>query len=159
MAAKYLVTTAPTGAIVYMTVRRLSDQWLLNDFDGTFAAAPADPYILLTEVGVEYGIYEKYEDRFPWTDGMYRVAFYKQEGTSPTPSYEAPPLTSQVFLIAGDAIFTPLQSASDIRFLVAASIQSRRDLGAILTALTSLNNKVRSIESVQGSLAKNMGRY
>lgn len=158
MAAKYLATTSMAGGTVYMLVRRMVDAYLLNDADGLFAFAPSDPYILLTENATERGVFEKSEARAAWPDGMYRATFYNQTGSSPAPESDSPPLTSQEFLVAGDVQISPLYETSDMRFLVSAAIKNTRDISAILSALVTLNTRVKSLESGQGSLEKAMER-
>ena len=74
-----------TGKTVYCIVRREADGYLLNDVDGSFAAAPADPYLTLPENATIKGRYEASESRTVWNDGRYTLAIYKQAGGSPAP--------------------------------------------------------------------------
>ncbi len=158
MAAKRLFTSGPAASTLYMIVRRLSDDFILNDFDGAFDVAPADPYVAMTEVPVVGGLYEKSESREVWADGMYQVIFYNQVGAAPSPAADAPPLTASEILVVGDAVLSQLMEVSDTRYLVANAIQNRRDLGAVLSALANIQDRLRSIESVMGSLTKSMER-
>ncbi len=75
-----------TGLTLYCVIRREADGYLLNDADGAFANAPADPYIAMTEDGTLKGLYEKSEARAAWNDGVYTVMVYSQAGASPAPA-------------------------------------------------------------------------
>ncbi len=86
MAAKKITLDwSETGKTVYAIVRREADGYRLNDADGTFGAAPADPYLSLAEDSTIKGRYEASEGRTVWTDGRYTIAVYKQAGGSPAP--------------------------------------------------------------------------
>lgn len=74
-----------TALTVYAIIRREVDSYRLNDADGAFASAPADPYLSLTEDSVIKGRYEKNESRQVWNNGEYMVVFYQQAGGSPAP--------------------------------------------------------------------------
>lgn len=74
-----------TGLTVYCIIRREVDDFRLDDADGSFAAAPADPYLSLTEDSVIKGRYEVAESRTVWDDGLYTVAVYRQSDASPVP--------------------------------------------------------------------------
>jgi hypothetical protein len=75
-----------TGLTLYCIVKREADGYLLNDADGAFAAAPADPYVALSEHATIKGLYTKDEARTAWDDGLYTVAVYSQVGGSPAPA-------------------------------------------------------------------------
>lgn len=75
-----------TGLTLYCVIRREADGYLLNDADGAFANAPADPYVAMTEDGTLKGLYEKSEARAAWNDGVYTVMVYSQAGASPAPA-------------------------------------------------------------------------
>jgi hypothetical protein len=75
-----------TALTLYCIVKREADGYLLNDADGAFAAAPADPYILMSEHATIKGLYTKDEARAAWNDGLYTVAVYYQVGGSPAPA-------------------------------------------------------------------------
>lgn len=75
-----------TGLTVYAIVRRETDDFRLDDADGSFAVSPADPYLSLTEDTVIKGRYEVDENRQAWNDGQYGLAIYKQTGGSPAPA-------------------------------------------------------------------------
>lgn len=82
---KKLQTFHITGATVYAIIRREVDGYLLNDADGAFASAPADPYLSLAEDATIKGLYEVAEARTVWNTGEYRVFLYHQVGGSPSP--------------------------------------------------------------------------
>lgn len=75
-----------TGKTVYAIIRRAADGYRLNDADGSFAAAPADPYLSLAEDTVIKGLYEVSESRAVWTNGKYEIFVYEQAGGSPAPT-------------------------------------------------------------------------
>jgi hypothetical protein len=74
-----------TGLTVYCVIRREADGFLLNDADGAFSAAPADPYIAMTEHATLNGVYEASEARAAWSNGLYTVIIYRQTGGAPAP--------------------------------------------------------------------------
>ena len=74
-----------SAATVYGIGRRMVDKYRLNDADGAFAAAPADPYITFTEDSIIKGKYELEESRTVWDDGEYDFTVYQQIGGSPDP--------------------------------------------------------------------------
>ncbi len=75
-----------TGITAYYICRREVDDYRMDDSDGDFATAPADPYQELTEDSVIKGRYEADEARVAWNDGRYTFTFYKQDGGSPVPA-------------------------------------------------------------------------
>jgi hypothetical protein len=75
-----------TGLTLYCVVKREADGYLLNDADGAFAAAPADPYVAMSEHATVKGLYTKDEARTAWNNGLYTVAVYSQVGGSPAPA-------------------------------------------------------------------------
>lgn len=84
MAVKKIIVDYPvTGESLYCLIRRESDDFLLNDADGAFAAAPADPYVSLTENSTIKKRYELLENRTVWTDGVYSIISYRLTGVSP----------------------------------------------------------------------------
>jgi len=86
MAAKKITLDwSETAKTVYAIVRREADGYLMDDADGIFGAAPADPYLSLAEDSTIKGRYEASESRTVWDDGRYTIAVYKQVGGSPAP--------------------------------------------------------------------------
>ena len=85
MAAKKTITKSATADTLYFIERREADGYLLNDADGAFAAAPADPYVSLTQHATIKGLFEQSESRVAFTDGLYTKIIYKQAGGSPSP--------------------------------------------------------------------------
>jgi hypothetical protein len=86
-----------TGATLYCIIRRELDDYLLNDADGAFAAAPADPYVSMTENSTIKKRYELSESRTAWNDGVYGLIVYKQVGGSPAP-------VSDTLVASGDMV-------------------------------------------------------
>ena len=83
---KISIANGETGLTTYAIVRREADSYRLNDADGSFAAAPADPYLSLTEDSVIKGLYEVSESRAVWDNGAYLICVYEQSGGSPAPA-------------------------------------------------------------------------
>ena len=98
-------TKITTGNTVYCIIRREVDGYLLNDADGAFANAPADPYDELAEDGTIKGLYEISESRTAWEPGWYKVFFYDQAGGSPAPASDVL-ADSQDLMVVGDRITT-----------------------------------------------------
>jgi len=116
---KQVYTTALT---LYSIIRRDSDNYLLDDATGSFASAPADPYVSLTEHGTIKGLYEKDESRTAWTDGWYTLVHYRQIGGSPNPAVDTI-LSAQYMRLAAD---TELSVSDDLEIL--AKISELREL-------------------------------
>lgn len=87
-----------TGITVYCIIRREVDDYRLDDADGNFAAAPADPYLSLVEDAVIKGRYEIDESRITWDDGRYTFTFYKQAGGSPVPASDTVIGTGELYI-------------------------------------------------------------
>jgi len=90
-----------TGKTVYTIIRREVDLFRLNDADGTFTAAPADPYLSLAEDAVIKGLYEVSEARMAWNDGNYFIFIYRQTGANPVPASDMM-IGSSVMAIVSD---------------------------------------------------------
>jgi hypothetical protein len=84
--SKLLQIGHTTGRTIYVIVKANADGKLLNDADGAFAAAPADPFVALTEDATISGLYERAESRTAWADGVYTVVTYDQAGVGPVPA-------------------------------------------------------------------------
>ncbi len=82
---KFILDWSETGQTVYFICVRAVDSFRLDDADGDFATAPADPYILWAEDSVLKGRYSLSESRLLWNNGLYTYAVYKQAGGSPAP--------------------------------------------------------------------------
>lgn len=78
-----------TGKTVYCIIRREVDTFLLDDATGNFGAAPADPYLSLSENATIKGLYEVSESRQVWNNGRYTIAVYKQAGGAPAPASDS----------------------------------------------------------------------
>lgn len=83
---KISISWSETGKTVYAIIRREVDLFRLNDADGSFAAAPADPYLSLAEDAVIKGLYEVSEARAAWNDGEYFITVYRQAAGAPAPA-------------------------------------------------------------------------
>ena len=82
---KISMAWSETAKTVYAIIRREADSFRLNDADGAFATAPADPYLSLAEDAVIKGLYEVSEARTTWNNGNYLVFIYRQTAGSPAP--------------------------------------------------------------------------
>ena len=86
---KLSTTKIASGCTVYCIVRREVDGYLLNDDDGTFAAAPTNKNLVLTEDSSIPGLYEVSESRVAWNDGRYKAFIYALGSISITPTAAA----------------------------------------------------------------------
>lgn len=101
MAAKKITLDwSETAKTVYAIIRREADGYRMNDADGTFAAAPTDPYLSLVEDSVIKGRYEASEARTVWTNGRYTFAVYKQAGGSPAPVSDTIIGTGEMWIVS-----------------------------------------------------------
>lgn len=139
-AAKKLSVFRATGATVYAIVRREADSFRLNDADGSFAVAPADPYLVLVEDAVVKGLYEVSESRTVWSNGAYMAFFYAQAGGSPSPVADTL-FDKQALYINNDGIanLTSLLGES----IAISGLMARND--KILDATIQVLNQVRLI--------------
>ena len=138
--SKSFFVSGSTGATVYAIVKRLADGFLLNDATGSFAAAPADPYVSLTEDGTLKGLYALAESRAAWANGLHRIAFYKQVGGAPAPATDAPPLSVLDVAVLGDAVFDPYQLAAGVagsRAFILRSIKAQKSTDDTVAGLAS----------------------
>lgn len=79
-----------SGLTVYAVVIQLDTGYYLDDADGNFAAAPADPYQEVTESATLAGRYTYNESRYAWANGAYEILCYSQLGGSPNPLIDTP---------------------------------------------------------------------
>lgn len=100
--SKTLRLFTDTGLTVYAVILRDVDGYYLNDADGSFAAAPSDRYLSLTEDATVKGLYTVSESRTAWDDGEYSVLGYEQSGGSPATASDFP-LGSSTFALKDDA--------------------------------------------------------
>lgn len=112
-----------TGKTMYTIIRREADGYLLNDADGAFVNAPADPYLTLPEHATIKGLYEVAESRAAWNDGRYTFVVYKQTGGAPAPASDT--------IIGGGELYI----VADAEVVLDASVASRSTLssGAAMT--------------------------
>lgn len=101
--AKIFIAGYATGATAYCIVRRDADAFLLDDADGAFADAPADPFVAMSEDATMKGLYTLSESRAAWDDGAYTIAVYITSG-SPAPATDTLIALSQ-FSINSDSVY------------------------------------------------------
>ena len=121
-----------TALTVYTIIRRESDSYRLNDADGAFAAAPADPYISLTEDSVIKGRYELSESRAVWTDGRYTFAIYRQTGGSPAPVSDVMIGTGEIAILSdievySDAFVSTITAKLPTNYIMGSSVLTGKD--------------------------------
>lgn len=143
MADKLLGVTAESGDTVYCTVRRLSDNYLLNDADGSFAAAPSDYAVLLAEDLTEKGLFTRSEARQIWPNGSYRITFYRQAYVWPSPPADAPPLAAYEMQVRNDAEVTD-GALSD-------------SVAAVATLSTTINSTLNTVNTNVGTILTLLG--
>lgn len=144
-----------TGKTLYCIVRREADNYRLNDADGAFSAAPADPYVSLTEDAVIKGLYQLDESRTAWNDGRYTVIIYKQAGGAPAPA-------ADTVIASGD-----LSIKSDFEVVldspVPTAIQNRQEMDANSTKLaasattTDTNAIATYVDTLETSMTSLLG--
>lgn len=129
---KITLDHSETGKTLYAIVRREADSYRLSDADGTFAAAPADPYLSLTEDSVIKGMYEVDESRTAWDDGRYTVTIYRQAGGSPSPVADTVIGSGEIYIVSDseivlDASVTALPTLSEIEGSTVLAKQAKLD--------------------------------
>ncbi|MEW6115675.1 MAG: hypothetical protein AB1553_02085 [Nitrospirota bacterium] len=127
-----------TGKTVYAIVRRETDSYRLNDADGSFAEAPADPYLALAEDSVIKGRYEVSESRAAWNDGKYTVAIYKQTGGSPAPASDTLIGSGEIYIISDTEI--------DLQYLHDKVLELRTGNMRILFTVATVPVPARNVE-------------
>ncbi len=151
MAAKEGQVGYVTGATLFFMCIRLSDGKLLNDADGSFATAPADPYVALSEHGAVKGVYTFSESRTVWTDGKYLFAFYERKGGSPAPATD-PLISVSGIEVLDDAEYTLTGvNAGSLTGLVAVFQKLRQEL---LRLTESGEDVKKKLGSVLGTLSQ-----
>ena len=111
-AKKIISDWSETAKTVYCIIRREADGYLLDDADGTFGAAPADPYLSLAEDATIKGRYEASEARTAWNDGRYTIAVYKQAGGSPAPASDTVIGTGEIDIVSDAEIYPDVLPSS-----------------------------------------------
>jgi hypothetical protein len=132
---KKFIGYTTTAKTVYGIVERQVDSYGLNDADGTFASAPADPYVSFAEHSVIKGEYDLSENRTAWNDGLYKCTIYEQSGGSPAPVSDTV-IAYQYMYIVSDL---EVVSESKIPNLDVA-ISTRLAPAGTLTTVTNLTN-------------------
>lgn len=156
--SKSFFVSGPTGATVYVIVKRLADGYLLDDATGSFAAAPADPFVAMTEDGTLKGVYALAEARATWANGLHRVAFYRQSGGAPVPATDAPPLAVLDVAILGDQVFDPYQVAAGVAGSRAFILRTLKAQKATDDTVAGLAGQVKITNSQAVSLDKDQRR-
>ena len=137
-------TTAKT---VYGIIERIVDNYRLNDADGTFAAAPADPYVSFTEHSVIKGEYGLSEARQTWNNGWYKCTMFEQAGGSPAPVSDMVIGYSLMYIrsdteVANEADLSSITGKLPTNYIMGSSVQTDKDdeIDAILIDTNALND-------------------
>lgn len=147
---KSAFVSGPTSATVYAIVKRLGDGYYLNDASGAFVTpAPADPYVALIEDAILKGVYAFSEARAAWSNGLHRIAFYKQAGGAPAPATDAPPLAVLDVAVLGDLIIDAFRSAADVTVAKTLTLGHKRALAKTAASVADLTDQVQ-IANAQG---------
>ena len=134
-----------TGLTLYCVIRREADGYLLNDADGSFANAPADPYVAMTEDGTLKGLYEKSEARAAWNDGVYTVMVYSQAGGSPAPASDTVIGSGEIYIDTDTEVNTStIKTNVDTISLAVTTIDTVVD--TISLAATTIDTVVDAIK-------------
>lgn len=157
MAAKQLATSRATGATVYTMVIRVSDGYFLNDADGSFAAAPADPYLSLTEHGTAKGYYTVSESRLTWTDGLYLALFYAQAAGAPNPVADTL-FDRQDLAVFADQLLSSFDIAVNGRLLVVLNNGQTARLKDIEKTLAGIPSQFEQTRSDINDVSRNIAR-
>ena len=145
-AKKIISDWSETAKTVYCIIRREADSYLLNSVDGTFGAAPANPYLTLTENATIKGRYEASEARTVWTDGRYTIAVYKQAGASPAPVSDTVIGTGEMDIISDAEIYPDVLPSSRLAF----TAYTAPDNAGIAANGTAIGNRP-TLAQIEGS--------
>lgn len=140
---KFTADWSVTGLTVYCIIRREVDSYRLNDADGAFASAPADPYVSLAEDSVIKGRYELSESRTVWDNGLYTVAVYRQSGGSPAPASDTIIGTGRMYALNDVEVF--LDTPPSLVKADTATI-----IGYIDTEITAIANAITALQTDLG---------
>jgi hypothetical protein len=157
MASKNLKAVTATGSIVYCIVKREVDAFLLNDADGSFSAAPVDPYLALAEHAVILGLFEVFENRLMWDNGFYEVVFYNQTGGFPTPVADIV-ISNSLIYIKTDSEQTIADTLSQMDSIFAFIVSYRRILNSITDRFAVVEKQMTSMASDILDLQKAVSR-
>ena len=129
---KIMLDWNTTGLTVYGIIRRESDSYRMNDGDGAFAAAPADPFTTFTEDSVIKGRYELSESRTVWTDGRYTTTIYRQTGGSPAPVSDVVIGAGIMAILSdtevyGDAFISTITGKLPTNYIMGSSVLTGKD--------------------------------
>jgi len=139
-------TAEGTALTVYAIIKRISDGYLLDDSDGSFADGPADPYLSLSEDSVIKGNYSVDESRVSWSDGEYEITAYMQDGGSPAPATDTVIGSGQMFIRSDEEV--DISSPLDVGYLNGSSVSAEVLEGVFTEKRVVVDGGV--IEIVQG---------
>lgn len=137
-----------TGKTVYAIIRREADGYRLDDADGAFAAAPADPYLTLTEDTVIKGIYENSESRTAWNNGRYSIIAYKQAEGSPAPASDTVIGAGDMYIVSD----TEIVLDASVSLTALDNIAEHDATQALVDEKVSGNTFLNVISAINGSL-------
>ena len=173
---KITVDFSQTGATLYAIIRREADSFRLDDVNGSFAVAPADPYISLAEDSVIKGRYELSESRTAWNDGKYTAAVYRQAGGSPAPvsdmiisSWDCYIISDVQYELPSDIINTKIPTAltftgSDVKATldgeeVTPTTASKTGYALSATGIQAIWDALTSAFTTVGSIGKKLADW
>ena len=103
---KFSYKGSVTNLTIYFTLRRLKDDYYLDNTDKTFKAAPADYTMDLTEKTIgatKIQVYEFSDNTAIWNDGYYELNVYEKIGGAEALNTDTL-LFSGTLLLRGDKI-------------------------------------------------------
>lgn len=120
-----------TGRTFYCIIRQDATGYLLNDADGAFANAPADPYVSLTEHTTIKGLYELSESRSVWANGQYTITIYRQSGANPAPSADTITGAGVMSILGDTETTTAVYATTDAKDIVTRAKTLYNDLTGV----------------------------
>lgn len=137
-------TTAKT---VYGIIERQIDLYRLDDADGSFVAAPIDPYVSFSEHSILKGEYDLSESRTIWNDGLYKCTVYEQVGVGPVPASDTPIAFQYMYIksdseVVNEADIATIYGKLPTNYIMGSSVQTDKDdyIDAILVDTNFLND-------------------
>lgn len=147
-AKKISLFHSATGKTIYCIVRRAVDGFLLDDADGSFGAAPADPYLALVEHATIKGLYEASESRSGWSDGKHELFAYEQAGGLPAPATDKQ--------VGGGEMF--IENDTEKTVLTPVTVSSAQiSTGVLQTMITVSGDAVEIVRGDEKKLSFNLG--
>ncbi len=142
MAAKVIEAVADTGQTLYAVIRREADGYYMNDADGSFAAAPADYFLTLSEHATVKGFYSASESRATWNDGLYTFIPYIQTGGSPAIASDIPGEAEQM-VIQSNAEVTLGTVYGGVLFTTSSLLGFRTLMDGLASSMTEVMKQLR----------------